>query len=512
MKELIWSRRKLLSVAAHSTVLASALPGTGKTAPRIYSKEPHSMGNHNASWVLPNDKRWPGLNQDITANPYAIALCESESDIFDSLNYALLNQLPFRIRNGGHSYMGFSLLDQGLIIDLSLMKSIHISGSNRVRIACGCTLGEIYTALFKQSASSIPGGTCETVGISGLTLGGGIGFLSRLHGLTSDTLASLEIIVPNRDQFGFHKVRASPSENPDLFWACRGGGGGNFGLVTAFEFETQPIPAGKSLFAEINTPWQQDDKKDSYQIHSLGKAWMNAVNAFNRKARTDHRYRHFFSVIAFFSRNNGSGMRILAWSFHNDPDVASNLYDEFLSYFEIDSFPLAEESKQLLPYIDVVRKLGDSGPLRSFYCNSGFCNSVINDNGLSTISRLVLSKEYNTNGCETLLQMDSLGGRISEFGASHTAWPHRSAQFSLQFRSYWTDESHKADCKRWIDDFINQLNPHLTGLCYCNYPCPSNNGHVKRYYGDHWQRLIDIKRKWDPNNLFTVTQGIPVAG
>ena len=515
MKDSKWSRRELLTSVVRSTVLASAMPSIVHSASLAFRKPESLSGDHGTVWVLSSDTRWAGLNQvfnqDITASPYAIALCENDEDIITTLNYCQNHSLTFSIRNGGHSYMGFSLVNQGVVIDLSLIKAISSSTAGKVRITSGCTLGEIYQTMFKQYGSTVPGGSCESVGISGLTLGGGIGFLSRLHGLTSDALTRLEIIVSEKKQSGFKKVTASATENQDLFWACRGGGGGNFGLVTALEFQAQPIPEGKSIFAEINIPWQQDDGKDSNLIHCLGKAWMKAVNGFNKNARSDSKYQHFFSVLAFFSRNNSEGARILIWSFHNQSDIASTLYHEFLIGLDLDECPLADVSKQELPYIDVVRKVGDSGPLRSFYNNSGFCDSSINDDGLSVISRLILSKEYNTNQSETLLQFDSLGGKISEFSADYTAWPHRKAQFSLQFQSKWTDDSEKEDCKRWVDDFVDQLTPYLTGLCYCNYPSPRNDDYVERYYGAHWQRLIEIKTVWDPNNLFTVAQGIPVV-
>ena len=515
MKTKPLNRRTLFSVAGKSLLLHTLLTSNSKAAPVSFQKTVDKFEfDLNNIWIGRNDVRWLGLsqafNQDVKASPIGITLCRTWQDAVGALNYCQMHSLPFSIRSGGHCYMGFSLADQGVVIDLSLMNQIIPIDNNSVRVEAGCTIGEVYSVLFKQSGKCIPAGSCESVGISGFTLGGGIGWLNRLYGLTSDVLKNIEIIVPVKDGFGFEKVNASPTNNPDLFWACRGGGGGNFGLVSSFEFQVHPVPQGNTVFFEIQLSWLEDDEKDDHQLKLIMGRWMAIINDFNQKAVSNTDYRYFFSSMTIFSRNNGSGISVSGWSFHDDLVTARQIYHEFIDSLNLNNFPLANIQENLLPYWEVIKKIGYGGPSRHFYNNSGFSNSIISDEGLAVISELILSRRYSTAGAQNLLQIDSLGGKTAEYSSDFSAWPHREAQFSLQFESYWTDISDKQGCIQWTDDFFEKLTPYLTGYCYRNYPNPVNNQHIERYYGKNMEKLIQVKQKWDPDNFFNISQGIPV--
>ena len=514
MKQDKITRRTFITSAAQTALATTLLPLKAHSAPLHFNNaHPVSNGFSDDIWVSQTDSRWSGLsvafNQEITSIPLAIALCQSVDDVISALTFCQTHSLPFSVRSGGHCYMGFSLINNGVVIDLSLMNDISYPQPGMVRIEPGGLLGNIYAQLFKQKASCIPGGTCESVGIAGLTLGGGIGLLNRKYGLTADVLDSIELIVPEKNQYGFKQVIASARENSDLFWACRGGGGGNFGLVTAFEFQLQKAPAGNTIFSEIRIPWLNDDKKDHDQLCLILNRWMAGVKEFNLKAQTDSRYHSFFSGMALFSRVNGFGILISMWSFHDTPGTANGLYQEFYDLLGVSDFPMASTDQQQRPYIEVMQRLGYDGPSRHFYNNSGFCNSIIDSKGVEVISEFLLSKKYAISGAENQIQIDSLGGKTAEYSSDFSAWPHRSAQFSLQFQSYWVSEGDKQACLKWSDDLYEQISPHLTGYCYRNYPNPINDGHVERYYGKHFQQLVEIKTKWDPENIFHISQGIP---
>src|SRR5699024_9039127 len=177
--------------------------------------------------------------------PEAIVFCQEEKDVLNALRYVRKYNIPFRVRSGRHSYQNFSVLDKGIVIDLSELNTISVDTSKDIAvIKGGCNLGYVYHTLWRHgrtipgaiqpsSSNTIPAGTQSSVGIAGLTLGGGIGYLSRVLGLTCDNLLNVRIVIP-RGKNDVETVEANKMVNSDLFWACRGGGGGNFGIVTAF--------------------------------------------------------------------------------------------------------------------------------------------------------------------------------------------------------------------------------------------------------------------------------------
>lgn len=218
--------------------------------------------------VVPSDPRYDiariNLNLSIPKFPCIIVFCQNKNDVCNALKWARERHIPFRLRSGRHSYENFSLLNGGLIIDVSEMKQITVStGKLTATIEAGANLGTVYKELWKYGVT-IPAGTSASVGIVGLTLGSGIGMLSRLFGLTCDQLVEVEM-VQACGKFGAKIIRANEQENPNLFWACRGGGGGNFGIITSLTFRVHPIK-NVSIFS---LTWEWKDFIAAFQ------AWQN---------------------------------------------------------------------------------------------------------------------------------------------------------------------------------------------------------------------------------------------
>ena len=202
-------------------------------------------------------------------HPAGIAYCASPDDVAACLAFVRRHRLPVAARSGGHSYAGWSSTS-GLIVDVTRMAGVSVSGGTAV-VGAGTHLIDFYNGL-AASGRGVPGGSCPTVGIAGLTLGGGVGVVSRAYGLTSDNVLSLEIVTADG------QVRtASPSRNPDLYWACRGGGGGNFGVVTSFTFRTHPV--GEIILFFLSWPWSQADQViagwQSWAPHAPDALWSN---------------------------------------------------------------------------------------------------------------------------------------------------------------------------------------------------------------------------------------------
>lgn len=422
--------------------------------------------------------------------PRAIVFCYSARDVRNAVRWASHHRVPIRARCGRHSYEAWSLVDDGLIVDVSYMDGVKIdAAAGTATVEAGIDLYPLYQALAAEGFT-IPGGSCPTVGIAGLTLGGGFGLLGRLHGLTCDSLLALEMVTAQGDV-----VRADETTNADLFWACRGGGGGNFGIVTSFTFRLSPAP--------------------DVSIYTLTWTWdslADVVGAWQRWAPgADPR---LTSILKLTAKQSGSVSSIgqLVGS-------AAELTEMLRPLVETGT-PTSLEVKTM-PLIEAVEYFGGlkpnawhwtahwHGDHTKFKNTSAYAYQPFGDDA---VRALVRSLETAPNA-NALVQLDAYGptSAVNQVPRDATAFYHRAGVlWNMQFQAYWTDDADQEDNIRWVEAFRRAMLPFTRGA-YVNYCDIDIEDWQEAYYGDNFARLVRVKTAWDPGNVFRYPQSIPPA-
>jgi FAD/FMN-containing dehydrogenase len=352
-------------------------------------------------------------------------------------------------------------------------------------VGAGAQLIDIYTTLAK-SHRTIPGGSCPTVGIAGLALGGGVGFSSRLHGTTSDAIVSLTLV----DASG--RIRTcSASENADLYWACRGGGGGNFGIVTSFQFRTFPISTVTTF--ELSWPWA-----DAQRVVA---AW---------QAFGPHAPNELFSVCTLLTATDGAEVRAEGQYF-GSPAALRTLLAPLVAVGSPAPMNAVER-----PYLSAIQlwagcaddatqcHLPPQGNLAraTFKATSDYAQRPISAAGIRTMVQWIGRRQ--AQGGIGALVLDAYGGAINRVPAASTAFAHRNMLYSLQ---YWNGGSDPVGLQ-WIAQFRAAMRPYVSGAAYVNYIDPTLVGWAKAYYGSNYARLQSVKKRHDPGNVFRFAQSI----
>jgi FAD/FMN-containing dehydrogenase len=427
--------------------------------------------------VRPSDSDYDAARADYNARfsvrPQLIVFAATVDDVANAVRWARENKVPLRPRSGRHSYEAYSLVDNGLVLDVSAMSSVAIDTAARTaRVGAGCTLLPLYTQL-AQSGLTLPSGSCNSLGIAGVTLGGGYGLLSRQLGLTCDQLLGADLVTADGKT-----VRASPSQNPDLFWALRGGGGGNFGVVTAFDFAVQPIVATVAIY---NLSWSIAD------FPSVMSAWQKWAPYADPA---------LFSTLAVDQTHvYAAGMYL------GTVDDMKKLMAPLLA-----AGTPQNPQYQALAYIDAVRQFGADSGTPKFKGSSGYIQTALPDAAFSVIQqRLQAAPSPNAT-----LQFDALGGVIANVAAGATAFAHRQALFNVQLEAYWTSDADEAAHRRWVGDTRVALAPYTDGA-YVNYIDADIVDFATAYYGSNRAQLAGLKRTWDPDGFFSFPQSVPTS-
>ncbi len=430
------------------------------------------------------DKRFNGTK------PLAIAYCEGSSDVAKCLRWAQQYAVPFAARSGGHSYAGYSTTS-GLVIDVSRLKGVHLSGTTAT-IGAGAQLIDIYSTLWNHRRT-IPGGSCPTVGIAGLALGGGVGYSSRLHGTTSDNIVSLTLV----DATG--KVRTcSKSENADLYWACRGGGGGNFGIVTTFKFRTYAVGNVSTFF--IEWPWSQ--------AQTVVDAWQRwAPNAPDG----------LYSVCKLGTEGGGLQLQASGQLFGSKAQLESLLQPLLVGGpTQVD---VVERS-----YMNAVMYwAGCTGSVKechlpqegnlareTFKATSDYALKPLSTAGIRTMVQSIEQRQKQGNAKGVVL-LDSYGGAINRIEPAATAFVHRKMLFGFQYGAYWNGNDGGTGT-RWVGNFRQAMQPYVSGAAYVNYIDPALPNWSRAYYGSNYKRLQSVKKAVDPKNVFRFPQSIRLPG
>ena len=426
-------------------------------------------------------------NAMIDRRPALIARCASAADVALAVRLAASQDLLVAVRAGGHNIAGNALCEGGLVIDLSAMKQVDVDPVSRIaRVGPGATLGDVDRATQAHGLAT-PLGINSTTGIAGLTLGGGFGWLSRSLGLTIDNLLSADVVTADGTP-----VRASASEHPDLFWGIRGGGG-NFGVVTSFEFRLHPI--GPDVLSGL-------------VIHPLEEA--AGVLRFYR----DFLKRTPDQFVCWFVMRKAPPLPFLAPEWHGREILALAVcYAGSIADGERIAKPLREFGH---PVADVVQPHPFTAwqavldPLlapgmRNYWKTHDFLE--VSD-GLIDV---LIDHARRIPDPQTEIACAQLGGAVSRVPADATAYAHRDAQFVMNVHGRWEDPAKDAACIAWARELFEAASPFATGGAYVNFLTQDEQGRVPAAYGGNYARLVALKRKYDPGNLFRVNQNIGPA-
>jgi FAD/FMN-containing dehydrogenase len=437
--------------------------------------------------------------------PAGIAYCRSPHDVATCLAFVSKYRVPVAARCGGHSYAGWSS-STGLIIDVTRMAGVQVSGSTAT-VGAGTRLVDFYNGLAAHGRA-VPGGSCPTVGISGLALGGGIGVVARAFGMTCDNVESLQVVTADG------QIRTcSSTSNPDLYWACRGGGGGNFGVVTEFTFRTHQV--SDIVYFFLYWPWSQAERVlsawQSWAPFAPDQLWSNVHLAAAPGGGTPtlevggtyigslgEAYAQLEKLYAAAgSRPSSYDMNITSW-------LSAMLLEAGCSSLTVQECHLPTQAA------------GGKLSRSSEYAKSDYFTRPLSSAGIGTLLRGVesLRSVSGAPGGVGGIAFDSLGGAVNRIAPSATAFVHRNALFGAQYTTGWNVQSGGTPPagairqRAWQRAFWQSMRPYASGQAYQNYIDPDLTNWRQAYYGANYTRLAQIKAAHDPAGIFTFPQSL----
>jgi FAD/FMN-containing dehydrogenase len=426
-------------------------------------------------------------NAMIDKRPAVIVRCATTADVVRAVSFARSEAITLAVRGGGHNIAGSALVDNGLVVDLTLMKAVKVDpGSRRATVEGGATLADVDAATQAHGLAT-PLGINSTTGVAGLTLGGGFGWLSRKYGMTIDNLEAAEVVTATGEV-----VRASATENPDLFWALRGGGG-NFGVVTRFDFRLHSV--GPDLLSGLIV----------YPL-SEAKAVLRQYRDFMTKAPDE------LSVwvvlrqappLPFLPQEaHGKEVVVLALLHAGDPKQGEALVGPLRKF----GTPVGEHLG-VQPYT-AWQKAFD--PLltpgaRNYWKSHNF--TTLQDGLFDTVIEYV--GKLPSPHCEIFF--GAIGGATARPSPDSAAYPHRDAQYVMNVHGRWETPAEDARCIGWARDYFNASAPFASSGVYVNFLTADEAGRERAAYGANYDRLAGVKRKFDPENLFRTNWNIKPA-
>ena len=422
-------------------------------------------------------------NAMIERRPAVVVRCANTGDVIAAVNFARDHQLDLAVRGGGHSVPGFGTCDDGVVIDLSGMRGVHVDPASRTaRAEGGATWGDFNAATYAFGLATT-GGIISTTGVGGLTLGGGIGYLTRGYGLSCDNLVSADVVTAD----GRFLV-ASEDENDDLFWALRGGGG-NFGVVTSFEFRLHPVKDiyGGPMFYELS------DTGDLLRF-----------------------YREFIAdapeeLGAFPAFQIAPPLPFIPENRHGDT---------FVAIVACWAGPLEQGPQALKPFHDLAPVVAEFvGPMPYPALNSAF--DALLPPGLQHYWKANFVTELTDEAIQahvehgpkvpavsSTMHIYPINGACHRVAPDATAFAYRDANFATVIAGMWPDPAQNEANIRWVRDYYDATAPHSEEGGYINFMADDDQGRIRANYRDNYQRLVDVKRRYDPDNLFHLNQNI----
>jgi len=413
----------------------------------------------------------------VDKRPAVVARCTTATDVAAAVRLGAEAGLEIAVRGGGHNVAGKAVTEGGVMIDLSLMKDTRVDPAARtVTGEGGVTWGELNLAAHEHGLATT-GGVISTTGIAGLTLGGGVGWIMGRYGLAIDNLRSAEVVLASGEV-----VVVDEEHDPDLFWAIRGGGG-NFGVATSLQYEAYPL----------------DTVLGGPAIHTLAAA--PDVFGFFREF-TASASDELTTFAAFRHAPDGSGMKLCALP------VCHAGADESVAEAEVKAVreygPPVFDFIERMPYPVINTQLDDGFPKGSFnYWKSAFLTDLNDD----AVGKLVEAFE-NTPTDMCFLVIEHLHGAVTRVAPTATAFPHRSPGYNCIILSQWADPADTDAGIRWARETYESLEPHMSESAYVNYLDQDDGARVQAAYGPNYERLVQLKRRYDPDNLFRLNQNI----
>ena len=427
--------------------------------------------------------------------PQAVVRCASAADIALVLSFAQQNSLAVAPRSGGHGYTGNST-STGIVLDVGAMSTITVNADGTATIGAGARLVDVYDQL-STAGVCIPSGSCPTIGIAGITLGGGIGVLDRAWGLTCDNLVSAQVVLADGSV-----VTASDSAHPDLFWALRGGGGGNFGIVSQLTFKTFPTSDLTTFSAEF--AWA-----DSARVFAAWQAWpQTAPDAL-------------WSGLVLATTSSGAAAPYLQVSgtFIGSSADFTPIWNQFVAAAATPTFHSIQTQAFRDAMLASCNGLSiaqchlpvDHGQVQRscFVAASDFFDAALPPEGNQAMLDEVLAVQ--SGGGRMIVIMDLMGGAIARVAPDATAFVHRNALFSAQYYlSSPVGESPQqvSDDRAAVTAMRTTMAPWSSGECYQNYLDPSLANWQSAYYGANYARLVQVKAAYDPGQVFKPAQGV----
>ncbi len=434
--------------------------------------------------------------------PAAVAQCKNADDVRACVGFASRFGVPVVPRSGGHSYTGASS-STGLIIDVASMNTVTADASSgTATIGAGAKLIDVYTGL-AASDVSIPGGSCPTVGIAGLALGGGVGVTGRKYGLTSDNLVAVSMVTADG-----RELVCNAKSQPELFWACRGGGGGNFGVATSFTFRTHPI--GNITLFFLRWPWS---------------AAAEVVRAWQLWAPGAHD--ELWSICHLLASPTQSGPQVtISGTYFGDTSDAEGMLE--LLYAAVGSSPISHSLEETtyahamgveagcatltvaqchLPWQQTGGQLAREAEL----AKSDYFGKPLPTTAISALIHGVEQRRALGGGGDGGIALDALGGALNRPAPDATAFVHRDSLFLAQYTTTWatgTSSAVTGTHANWLRGFYGALHPYANGQAYQNYLDADLANWSDAYYGANYGRLVQVKAQYDPTSLFRQPQGI----
>ncbi len=413
-----------------------------------------------------------GFNKRIDKHPQVIALCKNTNGVVEAVKYARQNKLDVTIKSGGHSFEGFSCNDGGMMINLSMMNTIDWIDEATINVSPGCTLSQLYDELLPKK-KIIPGGSCAGVGISGLVLGGGYGFFSRKYGLTCDSLLEVTLVD------GKGEVHSS-RDDEKLLWACRGGGNGNFGVVTKMKFQTFPAPVS------FTSHHLKSKNLDAGRAAKILEDWFTVAAQLPQSC---------FSAFVL----NGKTLNILITNYEAHNASVQSALDELSAFTDSVTKGIPQELSRALKNF-----YGRPGPIYFKNASAGLYSSF---SDVRNVITEVLDKVINSHGI--IYHVNTLGGKISDpqFEAV-SCFPHRSKSFLSELQTYYDSPAVGSKLVATFEEIQQLIKNNGITSQYCNYPDLHFENWQHAYYGDNYLKLQEMKRRYDPENLFRHEQSI----
>lgn len=423
-------------------------------------------------------------NAMIDRRPAVIARCAGVSDIIEAIRLSRAASLPLAIRGGAHNIAGSAVCDNGLMLDLSGMRSVRIDPDRRrAYVEPGATLGD-FDREAQAFGLATPLGINSTTGVAGLTLGGGFGWLTRKYGMTVDNLSGAHVISARGEW-----MRANVDENSDLYWAIRGGGG-NFGVVSLFEFDLHAV--GPEVYAGLIVfPFDQ--------ARTVVEKYRAFVDAMPEELNVWAVLRRAPPLPFLPPSVHGKEIIALAVFYIGNASDAARAVEPLRSFGQPHGEhlgPVAYTAWQQA--FDPLLTPG----ARNYWKSHNF--SALSDGAIDSV--LEYAGRLPSPQCEIFIGL--VAGHAGSIGADETAYAHRNANFVMNVHSRWDGAEDDNACIGWAREFFNAAAPHASGGVYVNFMTADEGERVTAAYGSNYQRLAEIKKKYDPENVFCVNQNI----